>query len=200
MQESLEKILVFVKTTVRLMFICSRFHILLAMYFVDCFDVVGRIFCFWYFVFGNFAESDWKKFFKDVGKILFGASLYEADVWENLTWKLLITQSIQSQHHHPVKTNQLSCTAYWWTSLMGVSGFNRFHTTRLFLYPPGFLPVEIYLLKVNNRNTRTKYEICSRLTLKIREQCQWRRSGVFIVNFEHILDLVLVFLFLTLSR
>ena len=28
----------------------------------------------------------------------------------------------------------------------------------------------------------------------------WRRSGVFIVNFEHISHLVLVFLFLTLSR
>ena len=27
----------------------------------------------------------------------------------------------------------------------------------------------------------------------------WRRSGVFIVNFEHISHLVLVFLFLTLS-
>ena len=29
---------------------------------------------------------------------------------------------------------------------------------------------------------------------------QWRRSGVFSVNFEHISHLVLVFLFLTLSR
>ena len=29
---------------------------------------------------------------------------------------------------------------------------------------------------------------------------QWRRSGVFIFNFEHILHLVLVFLLLTLSR
>ena len=28
---------------------------------------------------------------------------------------------------------------------------------------------------------------------------QWRRSGVFIVNFEHILHFVLVFLLLTLS-
>ena len=31
-------------------------------------------------------------------------------------------------------------------------------------------------------------------------KCQWRRSGIFIVNFEHILRLVLVFLLLTLSR
>ena len=32
------------------------------------------------------------------------------------------------------------------------------------------------------------------------EQRQWRRSCVFIVNFEHISHLVLVFLVLTLSR
>ena len=30
--------------------------------------------------------------------------------------------------------------------------------------------------------------------------CQWRRSGVVIVNFEHISHLVLVFLLLTLRR
>ena len=29
-----------------------------------------------------------------------------------------------------------------------------------------FLPVGIYLLKVNNRNTRTSCEICSKLTIK----------------------------------
>ena len=29
--------------------------------------------------------------------------------------------------------------------------------------------------------------------------CQWRRSGIFIVNFEHISHLVLVFLLLTLN-
>ena len=32
------------------------------------------------------------------------------------------------------------------------------------------------------------------------ETHQWRRSGVFIVNFEHISHFVLVFLLLTLSR
>ena len=57
----------------------------------------------------------------------------------------------------------------------------------------------IYLLKVNNRNTRTRCEICSKLTLKTPEPCHWRRSGVFIVNFEHISHLVLVFLLLTLN-
>ena len=49
-------------------------------------------------------------------------------------------------------------------------------------------------------NTRTRREICLKLTIKIPERRQWRRSGIFIVNFEHILHLALVFLMLTLSR
>ena len=48
------------------------------------------------------------------------------------------------------------------------------------------IPLDIYLLKVNNRNTRSRSEI-------------WRRSGVFIVNFEHISHLDLVFLLLNLN-
>ena len=43
------------------------------------------------------------------------------------------------------------------------------------------------MLKVNNRNTRTRCEICSKLTTKTLEGRQWRRSGVFIVNFEHVI-------------
>ena len=62
------------------------------------------------------------------------------------------------------------------------------------------LPAGIYLLKVNNRNTRTRCEICSKLTINTPERRQWRRSGVFIVNFEHISHLVLVFLLLTLNK
>ena len=46
-------------------------------------------------------------------------------------------------------------------------------------------PAANYMLKVNNRNTRARCEIC---------------SGVFIVNFEHISHLVLVFLFLTFEE
>ena len=42
-----------------------------------------------------------------------------------------------------------------------------------------YLPAGIYLLKVNNKNTRTRCEICSELTIKI--------PGIFIVNFEHVI-------------
>ena len=79
------------------------------------------------------------------------------------------------------------------------------------------------MFKVNNRNTRTRCEICPKLTIKTPERrlliplktsenpenqrfsdvfrgIKKRRSGVFIVNFGHISHLVLVFLLLTLSR
>ena len=47
-------------------------------------------------------------------------------------------------------------------------------------------PAGIYLLKVNNGNNRTSCEICSKLTIKITERRHWRRSGIFIVNFEQL--------------
>ena len=64
----------------------------------------------------------------------------------------------------------------------------------------GSYPAGVYLLKANNRNTRTRCEICSKLTINAPERRHWRRSGVFIVNFEHISHLVLVFLLLTLNK
>ena len=41
---------------------------------------------------------------------------------------------------------------------------------------------------------------CSKLTIKTPARRHWSRSGVFNVNFEHILHLVPVFLMLTLTR
>ena len=67
------------------------------------------------------------------------------------------------------------------------------------LHPPSH-PAGIYLLKVNNLNASRRCEICSELTIKIPERLQWYRSGIFIVNSEHISLLVLVFLLLTLNR
>ena len=54
--------------------------------------------------------------------------------------------------------------------------------------------------EVNNRNTRIRREICSKLIIKTPERRHWCRSGVFIFNFEYISHLVLVFHMLTLER
>ena len=62
------------------------------------------------------------------------------------------------------------------------------------------IPAGNYLLKVNIGNTRTMCEICLRLTKKTPELCHWRRSNVYIVNFEQISHIVLVFPLLTLSK
>ena len=56
-----------------------------------------------------------------------------------------------------------------------------------------FIPASNYMFEVNNRNSITFYEICSKLT-------RMTPSGVFIVNLEHISQLLLMFLLLTLSR
>ena len=63
-----------------------------------------------------------------------------------------------------------------------------------------FFPAGSYMFNVNIRNTITRREILSKLIMKTLERRRQRRSGVFIVDFEHISHLVLVFLLLTLSR
>ena len=58
----------------------------------------------------------------------------------------------------------------------------------------------IYLFEVNNRNTRKKCKICPKLRQKTLERPHWPRSGVLVVNFEHISHLFLVFLLCILNR
>ena len=55
------------------------------------------------------------------------------------------------------------------------------------------------LFKVNNWNTKKRWEIRSKLTVKISQRHHWRRSSAFNVN-QHILDLSGVFLLLTLNK
>ena len=61
-------------------------------------------------------------------------------------------------------------------------------------------PAIINLFKVNNRNTRKRCEICSKVTIKAPERRQCHRSSVCIVNFEHISYLSLLFSYLTLNK
>ena len=65
------------------------------------------------------------------------------------------------------------------------------------------VPSKRYLFKVNNGNLRKRCEMYSKLSLETPEWRHWRRSGVFIVNFEHIphssvtiVDWELVFVYL----
>ena len=60
-----------------------------------------------------------------------------------------------------------------------------------------FIKSNIHLFKISNRNPRKRYEICSKFTRETPERRQWRRSSVFIINFEHILYIFLAFVLLT---
>ena len=62
------------------------------------------------------------------------------------------------------------------------------------------IPAGNYMFKVNNRNTNTRCEICSKLKIKTLERRERRRSGAFIVDLENISHLVLVSLLLTFRR
>ena len=52
-----------------------------------------------------------------------------------------------------------------------------------------------YMLKVNSKNASIRCGICAKLTIKVPKQRWFCRSSIFIVNFQNILHLVLVFLF-----
>ena len=71
--------------------------------------------------------------------------------------------------------------------LSGIKGLNfpNNYSQELFLLNAS-APANIYLFKVNsrNRNTRKGCQIFLKLTRKTLERRQWRRFGVFIVNFE----------------
>ena len=79
---------------------------------------------------------------------------------------------------------------------MDISTFENFALIKNY----SLYPADNYMFKVNKKNTRTRCEICSKLTIKTPERRHWRRFGVFIVNFEHISHLVLMFLLLALSK
>ena len=65
--------------------------------------------------------------------------------------------------------------------------FNNFNTFQ----------VGINMFKVKNKNTGTRCEICSKLTIKTPER---RQFAISIFNSEHVLHLVLVLLKLTLNK
>ena len=72
--------------------------------------------------------------------------------------------------------NWLSADLEWYT-FMGQWQFN---------------PAGIKLFKINERNPRTKQQICPKLTMQITVRRQWSCSDVFFNNFEHISHLAKV--------
>ena len=94
------------------------------------------------------------------------------------------------QHRYQCYRQQDSCS-----KLLDLGKISFHYSDVLFVQKAGN-----YIFKVNNRKTRTRCEMCSKLTIKMAKKHYWRSSGVFIFNFENISHLVPVFLLLTLSR
>ena len=46
------------------------------------------------------------------------------------------------------------------------------------------------MFKVNNRNLRTRYEVCSKVTIKIINLAILTTNSAFVINFEHVSQFV----------
>ena len=130
-------------------------------------------------------------------KFLFKIQLQVFDLCRNAAI-LILVYFYSSIYHLSIHSYPDSSNLEWWTfknkmRLILVMIVITFIYSSIVDVPAG-----IYLLKVNKRNTRTRWEICSELTIKTQERRQWRHSGVFIVNFEHISHLIQVFVNLLL--
>ena len=103
------------------------------------------------------------------------------------------------------KNDRFCCSSAVLSKVKLQNVFRKFHCCsspccNSFLGRENSIPIGNYMFKVNNRNTRTSCEMCLKFIIKTPERRQWCRSGVFIINFKHILPLILVFLLLTLNR
>ena len=138
---------------------------------------------------------------------MFGKSL-TSRIWEILIWKslrilksmllpLIFYLSFFSKYFKISQKTKFAVIGFprWTIDVITIIIQKRVtHFWRLKCFLAG-----IYLLKFNNRNTRKKYEICSKLTTNTPERLHWNRSSVFIVNLEHTSHLILAFLLLTLN-
>ena len=133
---------------------CNIYCTLKRLKFVRQYD----IFClnlrikviFYFFVSVNFlSSSGFKETFKYYLQIIFNRNLKGA-------------QTVRFLHVHLI---YIRCIYYFLMFLLD---------NLLFRWSADYLfPANIYLFKVNNRNTRKRCEICSKLTIKTPERRHW---------------------------
>ena len=78
--------------------------------------------------------------------------------------------------------------------------FGKQDKTKISILSFLIFPAGIYVIKINIGNIRTICEVCSEWIIKTPRRRLRHRSGVFNVNFQQILQTVLVFLLLTLKE
>ena len=138
------------------------------------------------------------------GKIFFKVFEEEPNWSDSTRWNANVLKERLQHSCILVNFAKFSRTPPVAVSLSSFSQAGTIRNTRLQIscgFSGAFLQCMVnYIFKVKNRNNRTRCEICSKLIIKTPERRHWRCSGVFIVNFEHISHLVLLFLSLTLNR
>ena len=122
--------------------------------------------------------------------VLLLLKLHILKIWKFKNWIILLVFQKDCLWRHGTVYLHICATFY------GFLIFKNLSLGKTYLIE---ITASIYLFKVNYRNTRTRCEVCSKLTIRITERRYWRRSGIFIVNFEHIWHFDLVFLLLTLN-
>ena len=132
----------------------------------------------------NIKTSEWRSFsFANFEQHLFSRTILNSTLIHTFNFRIVLsTQGIISHVWIKVKailTNDHLTNSWVWIA-MDFIHFLQYQTT--------------------NGNGRTMRKIYSKLKIKTPVGSQWRRSGVFIVNFEQISYTVLVFLFMTLNK
>ena len=73
-------------------------------------------------------------------------------------------------------------------------------TNSIHMIHPCNCPANIYLLKVTKGNSKKGVKYAQKVTIKTQKWLHCCCSGVFIVNFEHILHFLLLLLYLTIEQ
>ena len=103
--------------------------------------------------------------------------------------------------HTKAEDNQCANSLFsWWWSNNVRNFWNSFEKKSKAVTVSRTLQLTFSCSESNNINNRKRCKICSKLTVITSEQRLWRRSVVFIVNFEHISNLFLFFILLDFEQ
>ena len=107
-------------------------------------------------------------------------SLYIIPLKSNLITRFYYPRQLTYFHHKVAVVVKIENTIPFLFNI-------RFFVFIVIFFQSGPNPANIYMFKVNHRNTRKRCEKCSMLTIKTTEESHWCRSDVIIVIFKHIL-------------
>ena len=141
---------------------------------------------------------DWKNLSQNVTEVYYKVHQVLRSMAEGYYKVRQVLQSLTEIYYKVCQVLQSVTVCYYKVPqvLQSVTFITKWDVNKSFFQ---YNSCNIYFFKVNHRNTTKRCEICSKLTIKTPERRHWDRSGVFIVNFEHISHLFLVLLLLTLN-